>query len=487
MIIINAIEKLLDYKIQQVIPTVYDDSLSFYELVSRVVVKLNEVIDASNIYFAEDITAHVETLLTEWYASGKLADIINETLMTGKANVSDLEALETVVANERQYKYSATPEEYGAVGDGITDDTEAIQTCLNNHELTVFSSKSYGISRMLTLPRNHSIEGNSAQIKVLEHWQAHGLTASVSANTILFVQAREPIYMTDRLMRTKFVKNLRIVGKSGVDHVGLYLGMYDKTTLAQETTVNDSVCGMEFENIHIDQARIGFYMNEVWECKFIGCSTGLMTHAGLYFRGQSVNNFFVNCHFSTQGNGQAGVHVAGDTYGSVFKRPEGTTFTNCFIGYAGTGVRFYNGLAFSFVGCIIDLNSGIGVMLSDGNFVNFTDCYIQSESMAVATFEDFFTADNNCSVTFKGCNFVPAGANNGDVWIGLRQNGVIFNSCFFSRRIELQPEAVAMVKDSYFYSADTSEPKIIAQAGAMVSVGDVRFKRTGNNVTVQRL
>ena len=44
-----------------------------------------------------------------------------------------------------------------------------------------------------------------------------------------------------------------------------------------------------------------------------------------------------------------------------------------------------------------------------------------------------------------------------------------------------------MIKDSYFNGADTAEPKIIVQSGASVSVGDVRFKKTGNNVPVQRL
>ena len=432
----KPIEKLLEYRIQQVLPTVYDDSLSFYELVNKVVFKLNEVIDASNLYFAEDIAVHIATMLEDWEASGRLADIITETLMTEKANVEDLNILRDEIRQERQGVYGATPEEYGAKGDGFTDDTAAIQECLDNNELTIFSSKSYGISRMLTLPRNHSIEGNSAQLKVLENWQAHGLTGSVSANTILYVEPREPIYMTDRLMRTKHIRNLRILGKSGVDHVGLYLGMFDKGTLEQETTVNYSVLGMHFENISVEQARIGFYINEVWESKFIGCSTGLITYAGVHFRGQSVNNMFVNCHFATNGNGQAGVHVAGDTYNGVFKRPEGSSFANCFIGYAGNGVRFINGLAFSFTGCIIDLND-LGVMISDGNFVNFTDCYIQADVFACVTFEDFYTADNNCQVTFKGCSFVPAGASNGSVWIGLRQNGVIFNSCFFSRKIEL--------------------------------------------------
>lgn len=36
------------YKTQAVLPTVYDESLSYYELLNKVIYKLNEVIDTVN-------------------------------------------------------------------------------------------------------------------------------------------------------------------------------------------------------------------------------------------------------------------------------------------------------------------------------------------------------------------------------------------------------------------------------------------------------
>lgn len=38
----------LRYKTQAVLPTVYDDSLSYYELLNKVIYKLNEVIETVN-------------------------------------------------------------------------------------------------------------------------------------------------------------------------------------------------------------------------------------------------------------------------------------------------------------------------------------------------------------------------------------------------------------------------------------------------------
>lgn len=40
----------LKYHVQAVLPTVYDDSLSYYELLNKVVQKLNEVIEQINNY-----------------------------------------------------------------------------------------------------------------------------------------------------------------------------------------------------------------------------------------------------------------------------------------------------------------------------------------------------------------------------------------------------------------------------------------------------
>lgn len=46
-------EKLSDFIIQNSIPTVFDDSLSFYELVSKLLSKTNSIIDMINDDFDE--------------------------------------------------------------------------------------------------------------------------------------------------------------------------------------------------------------------------------------------------------------------------------------------------------------------------------------------------------------------------------------------------------------------------------------------------
>ena len=70
----------LKYWIQSVIPQVYDDSMSLYELVGKITAKLNEVIDQSNLYFKEDITVHVEKILKEYVDDGTFDKIINHNL-----------------------------------------------------------------------------------------------------------------------------------------------------------------------------------------------------------------------------------------------------------------------------------------------------------------------------------------------------------------------------------------------------------------------
>ena len=64
-----------------------------------------------------------------------------------------------------------TPEEYGAKGDGVTDDTTAIQTALNNAankncSITFGSGKIYCISSTLSVTKRFPIYGNNAVIIV---------------------------------------------------------------------------------------------------------------------------------------------------------------------------------------------------------------------------------------------------------------------------------------------------------------------------------
>lgn len=71
----------LNYQIQRIIPMVYDNSLSIYELVNAVVSKLNEVITDTNAYFDQDLETYVDNQLTSWKNDGTLSSLINTDIL----------------------------------------------------------------------------------------------------------------------------------------------------------------------------------------------------------------------------------------------------------------------------------------------------------------------------------------------------------------------------------------------------------------------
>lgn len=89
----------LKYTIQRVLPIVYDDSLSYMELLSKVVLKVNEVISVVND-IDEEVINQISVILNGWLEDGTLAEIINEEIFNGLNDriteaESDIDALQT--------------------------------------------------------------------------------------------------------------------------------------------------------------------------------------------------------------------------------------------------------------------------------------------------------------------------------------------------------------------------------------------------------
>lgn len=126
----------------KILPLVYDDSLSYYEVLCKVKKALNEVIENVN-----NLPAYIEQLIKEYITSGAIDEIIRELLGGYMLNV----------------KYppkGITP----AVGDGTADDTEAIQGCIdyaqaNGYGAVYFPSGKY-LSQPITLKSNVGLYGN---------------------------------------------------------------------------------------------------------------------------------------------------------------------------------------------------------------------------------------------------------------------------------------------------------------------------------------
>lgn len=135
------------YWCQKVLPLVYNDSLSYYELLCKVVDYLNKTM--------EDVTTLSGDVTDLHTAYVQLQDYVNtyfENLdIQEEVNHKIDEMFENGTFNELFAKYVpyATPEMFGAVGDGVTDDTQAFITALNNKY--VIAHGKYRITSQLDL------------------------------------------------------------------------------------------------------------------------------------------------------------------------------------------------------------------------------------------------------------------------------------------------------------------------------------------------
>jgi hypothetical protein len=166
------IEKLTAL-VQKVLPIVYDDTLTIYELMGKVTAKVNEVIESVNAYFDEDIETVIGNILLDWYDSGKLGEIINQTLFDSKADKSYVDqTLSTTLQyiDEKFYLmddelhglesevhsfHINVKENYNVLGDGVTDDTLEIQRALDelpDGGLLFFPKGTYLVSKNTLLP-----------------------------------------------------------------------------------------------------------------------------------------------------------------------------------------------------------------------------------------------------------------------------------------------------------------------------------------------
>lgn len=82
----------LNFWCHKILPLVYDDSLSYYETVCKVVHKLNELAESVNdVYeicasFDNKLSESVSKILDEMIKSGEFAGIVNETVLKDKVN-----------------------------------------------------------------------------------------------------------------------------------------------------------------------------------------------------------------------------------------------------------------------------------------------------------------------------------------------------------------------------------------------------------------
>jgi hypothetical protein len=512
---------------QRYLPTAFDEGFTLLQKVDKLIVSMNRVGKLSNDVLdqwnqvmdwvmADGLDASINSKIDSMLQDGSLATIIGTALTdlgtqltalssTVTANQTTLEAeistnkttLEAEIATNTtaitnlsnkvtKMKFYGTPEEYGAVGDGVTDDTTAVQQALTNCMITAFNPNKYLVKTTLVLPKFHSIQGNHAQIVVpTSGWIPSSLGASVPVNTILYVQGHDNYVNEDVDINTPFVRDLRIIGNYNYNFIGMYLGTPNQNAITSNSTNANAVIGVNFENISISLTYDALLIAEAWQCSFKNIQVGSAKNRACAIVGQSVNNTFMGCVFRTANQGIYGVYIDGATYNGTKWRPEGNMFIGGMVGEGQNGVRVVDGFAIKFTSVIIDLNSSTGIIIDPvSEDVIFSDCYIASNGGTCVSIIDNTDPNQVGRLTiYRGCNFIPAGTNTTSATVGSNQQA-IFDGCQFTKNVTFASTAMGSVINSLWNQVMTGDALINTSASGLVFTQNNYFKLQHTAVVV---
>lgn len=388
--------------VQKVMPGVYDDTLSYYELLSKVVAYLNQMNDQQNeiitwletvvgeqnkdiemlkklfITFRGDMTRAFEEftknitdrqnqfekdiqdkvlavkvgeILQGWYDDGKLADIINKDVFDMKA---DKEYVDTefkkvnATANSSYTFINVKDPKYGAKGDGVSDDTDAINKAIEDAQTTKSIVKipngTFNVQGIV-LKSGVTIEGNGRTKTIIKHNGTGSAIKNTELSTpighgvlrdfTIMMNGATTIAIDLRLVYMFVLERINVEGGTADGWIGVnfqdgniasayYNSCYD---VSIGTGKNNSGIGFKFTN--------GANSNRLMNCRTNNVKTGADI-------GSSDQVTIVNCAFENTSdaivldNTAYGCYFAGNRFENLgTQRGNGITLPlgsrNCFL------------------------------------------------------------------------------------------------------------------------------------------------------------
>lgn len=241
------------YWTHKILPQVYEDSLSYLEILGRVTHALNELIENNN-----HIPEYVQNLIAEYINSGDIEAVLRDVLSKDVINV-------------KNPPENLTP----ASGDGSKDDTEAIQGCIDyasthNGGMVWFPNGSY-LTGNLTMHDNVTLKGNGRYATRIvmrggvtspfiggsfRNISVCDLTidgnADIQVNNIDVISATVAECLFNNLVLTDGYNLMRLTENGG--HIQINNVVFDKAVVtALETVKGDAEGTVTVDNIIINQ------------------------------------------------------------------------------------------------------------------------------------------------------------------------------------------------------------------------------------------
>lgn len=379
------------------------DAVTNYQLLCKVVEYLNKIIDNNNKQ-NDNINQLEQNFITLYdYVNNYFSNLdvqeeinkkIDELITTGEFN-SFLSGI-------------YTPEMFGAKGDGVTDDTEAIQKALAFNNVNI--SKNYLITENLVLHSNLKIFGGGTITKKVEFndsYLNHCIFSCTDSNNI---DINNINLMSNSLA-------ISVHGCSNVNITNLIINSEKYSILISDSEKNESngitISNIKLENdvtiissdgIHVDGGCSNIYIYNV------SGTTGddFIALNAIEGTRKTIKNVIID---NIKCSGYAGVRI----YGKLNCVIENVSINNSYIN-SNNGIRLTNIVGFT----EINLNA------PTFNNIVFNNCIVNS------SIRNVFLTYINGSVTFNNCTFVTTVNPNVGFFNSSINSLLIFNSCVFN-------------------------------------------------------
>ena len=272
--------------VQRILPLVYDDSLSYYEVLAKVVEKINILINNNN-----NIPAYVKQVFNEFIESGQLEILVKQIIDR-----------QDIVVNVKYPPEGVT----AAQGDGATNDTAAFNSCI-----------AYGVKNGIPV----YIPAGTYMLDAI----------TINGNVQIFGTPKTNLYL-----------NVKPEAGAMFTIEGGNVGLFNLTAYGQhakqpnDTTflyVNGQTANVEVRNITVSQFKRGFELIGTKSFKADSC---IFVNNGMNAITTSSNAYKVtidNCHFEGLTERNATTYIVSNSNGLRLMNAE-------FLAGASVGINY---------------------------------------------------------------------------------------------------------------------------------------------------